>query len=65
VSPADCRIQVKTNSITITLKKEDKKHWIDLTKKSGAEGSAANKKGPADERSLGADSSDDPTSSLM
>ena len=35
ISPANCRIQVKSNSITVTLKKEENGHWIDLTKKSG------------------------------
>lgn len=35
VVPASCRIQVKSSSITITLKKEDQKHWVNLAMKSG------------------------------
>ena len=32
IVPASSNIQVKSNSITITLKKEERNHWVNLTK---------------------------------
>lgn len=36
IAPASSRIQVKSNSISITLKKEDHNMWINLTKREGS-----------------------------
>ena len=47
ISPADCKLQIKSNSITVTLKKEESVgHWIDLTKKSGLASATGNRKQP-------------------
>ena len=33
IDPAESKIQIKSNSITITLKKAEGRHWINLLKK--------------------------------
>ena len=35
INPASCRLTIKSNSISLTLKKEDSKPWVNLTKGSG------------------------------
>ena len=61
VNAAACRIQVKSNSISITLKKEEQKQWINLTKKAGL-AQAVTDKEAANPDSL---DDSDPQASLM
>jgi len=65
VDPANCRIQVKSSSISITLKKEDKQHWINLTKKSGPSLGSKASAGRDEESAYPSGNQDDPSDSLM
>ena len=59
ISAEESKIQVKSNSITITMKKADKSHWMNLLKKSGDK--PGKKGGAVDNLSAG----EDPNASLM
>lgn len=60
INPASCRITVKSSSISLTLKKEDLQHWVNLTKTKSGPSLGGGKKDP----SAGMDGSD-PQASLM
>ena len=60
IDPAACKLKVKSNSITLELRKSKSKHWDDLKEKKKDALASAAKKGPAaDEEGA------DPGSSLM
>jgi hypothetical protein len=39
IDPASCKMKVKTNSITLELRKNNKKHWDDIKEKKSVIGS--------------------------
>ena len=53
ITVEESKIQVKSNSLTITLKKADSNHWTDLLKKAG--GKPAKKGGAVDSIAKGDD----------
>lgn len=60
IDPASCKIKVKSNSITLELKKAKSKWWDDVKEKKNALGSTSGLK-----KKGGDDDAKDPSSSLM
>ena len=60
INAANCRLTIKSNSISLTLKKEDSKPWVNLTKTSGGPSLGGGKKDPAADID-----NNDPQASLM
>lgn len=59
IEPGACKLKIKSNSITLELKKAGKQWWSDLKQKAKKEGASASPSAPIEK------SGEDPGASLM